>query len=193
MSTADPTPGPSRLPTITSEDEELAAESGIVVASASGADGADGIKTEAADEQENGAVHGENGAGAEMKSEEEEKVDPNALPAEACETLYLQNLNEKVRIPGEAIRPCLLFLLALGMLAKSRMRRSGPHVADLTVVMKETLALLFKPYRPVLPVVAHRNVRMRGQAFVSFADKETANRARREVNEFPLYGKAIVR
>jgi U2 small nuclear ribonucleoprotein B'' len=34
---------------------------------------------------------------------------------------------------------------------------------------------------------------MRGQAFVSFADIESANQARKDVNEFPLYGKAIVR
>ena len=42
-------------------------------------------------------------AGAEVSKEEikEEKVDPNALPEDACVTLYLQNLNEKVKIPGE--------------------------------------------------------------------------------------------
>jgi RNA recognition motif-containing protein len=59
--------------------------------------------------------------------------------------------------------------------------------------MTETLASLFKPYRPILPITAHRNVRMRGQAFVSFASVENANDARKEVNEFPLYGKAMVR
>lgn len=59
--------------------------------------------------------------------------------------------------------------------------------------MKQTLASLFKPYRPVLPVIAHRNVRMRGQAFVSFSDKESASRAKKDVAEFPLYGKAMVR
>jgi RNA recognition motif-containing protein len=58
--------------------------------------------------------------------------------------------------------------------------------------MTETLASLFKPYRPLLPITAHRNVRMRGQAFISFVDKEEANRARKEVNEFPLYGKPMV-
>lgn len=58
--------------------------------------------------------------------------------------------------------------------------------------MKETLASLFKPYHPVQPVVAHRNVRMRGQAFISFHDKASADLARRDVNEFPLYGKPIV-
>lgn len=58
--------------------------------------------------------------------------------------------------------------------------------------MKHTLQNLFKTYRPVLPITAHRNIRMRGQAFVSFPDVEMANRARKEVNEFPLYGKAMV-
>jgi hypothetical protein len=39
----------------------------------------------------------------EVKEEvKEEKIDPNALPEDACVTLYLQNLNEKVKIPGES-------------------------------------------------------------------------------------------
>lgn len=58
--------------------------------------------------------------------------------------------------------------------------------------MKETLASLFKPYHPIGPIIAHRNVRMRGQAFVSFRDKATAAQARKDVNEFPLYGKPVV-
>ena len=61
------------------------------------------------------------------------------------------------------------------------------------VVLTQTLATLFKPYKPILPITAHRNVRMRGQAFISFGDLENANKARKEVNEFPLYGKPMVR
>jgi RNA recognition motif-containing protein len=61
------------------------------------------------------------------------------------------------------------------------------------IVMTETLASLFKPYKPILPITAHRNVRMRGQAFITFSDVEHANKARKEVNEFPLYGKPMVR
>ncbi len=33
---------------------------------------------------------------------------------------------------------------------------------------------------------------MRGQAFITFPDVEIANKARKEVNEFPLYGKGMV-
>ena len=46
--------------------------------------------------------------------------------------------------------------------------------------MKQTLRTLFKTYGEVLDVVAHRNLRMRGQAFVSFADVNSARRAARE-------------
>lgn len=74
------------------------------------------------------------------------------------ETLYIQNLNEKIR----------------------------PDV------MKQTLRALFKNYGEVLDVVAHRNLRMRGQAFVSFPDKEVAAKALREVKGFPLYSKPMV-
>ena len=108
-----------------------------------------------------------------------EIVDPNKLPDDACETLYVQNLNEKVRIPGMSFQ--------------------GPPTSiirsdlwDISVLV-ESLGSLFKPYRPVLPITAHHNVRMRGQAFVTFPDVETANRARKDVNEFPLYGKGMVR
>lgn len=56
----------------------------------------------------------------------------------------------------------------------------------------QTLTSLFKTYRPLLPITAHHNVRMRGQAFITFPDVDTANKARKEVNEFPLYGKGMV-
>jgi U2 small nuclear ribonucleoprotein B'' len=58
--------------------------------------------------------------------------------------------------------------------------------------MKQTLRALFKNYGEVLDVVAHGNLRMRGQAFVSFPDVEIAKKAQREVKGFPLYGKPMV-
>lgn len=58
--------------------------------------------------------------------------------------------------------------------------------------MKETLKALFTNYGDVLNVTAHRNLRMRGQAFVSFESKDIALKAQREVDRFPLYGKPMV-
>jgi len=75
----------------------------------------------------------------------------------ASETLYIQNLNEKVKIE----------------------------------VLKASLRGLFKSYGEVLDVVAHNNLRMRGQAFVSFASPEIAQKAMKEVRGFPLYSKPM--
>ena len=73
------------------------------------------------------------------------------------ETLYLNNLNEKIT----------------------------------TKIMKQTLRNLFRQYGVVLDVVAHRNLRMRGQAFIAMTDRAAAARAVKEVRGFPLYGKPI--
>lgn len=58
-------------------------------------------------------------------------------------------------------------------------------------VMKQTLRNLFRQYGVVLDVVAHRNIRMRGQAFIAMTDRSAAARAVKEVKGFPLYGKPI--
>ncbi|KAI6154140.1 hypothetical protein BKA82DRAFT_4098033 [Pisolithus tinctorius] len=84
-------------------------------------------------------------------------VSTPAQPEVACETLYIQNLNEKVGID----------------------------------VLKASLRGLFKSYGEVLDVVAHGNLRMRGQAFVSFASPEVAAKALKEVRGFPLYSKPM--
>jgi RNA recognition motif-containing protein len=82
---------------------------------------------------------------------------PAAPPAIPSETIYVQNLNEKIKID----------------------------------VMQQTLRALFKNYGNVLDVVAHRNIRMRGQAFVSFESIDVASQAVKEVKGFPLYGKPM--
>jgi U2 small nuclear ribonucleoprotein B'' len=63
---------------------------------------------------------------------------------------------------------------------------------SISLVLKQTLLNLFKSYQVIPPVIAHGNLRMRGQAFVSFPNKEIADKARREVAGFPLYGKPMV-
>ncbi|KAF9048264.1 RNA-binding domain-containing protein [Hymenopellis radicata] len=84
-------------------------------------------------------------------------VDVPAEPEKPkCETLYIQNLNEKIKLD----------------------------------VLKSSLKGLFKPYG-VLDVVAHKNLRMRGQAFVSFESSEQAEKAMNDVRGFPLYSKSM--
>jgi len=82
---------------------------------------------------------------------------PPEEPENACETLYIQNLNEKIK----------------------------------TDVLKASLRGLFKSYGEVLDVVAHSNLRMRGQAFVSFASADSAKKAMKDIQRFPLYSKPM--
>lgn len=97
-----------------------------------------------------------------------------AQPSEQpCETLYIQNLNEKIKPEGIS-----LFL--------------SNELKLIFQVMKQTLRGLFKSYGEVLDVVAHNNLRMRGQAFVSFSNSDIAKKAMREVQRFPLYSKPMV-
>lgn len=103
---------------------------------------------------------------------------PPAEPEVASETLYIQNLNEKIKIPGTLTLFCVF---CVGV------------VTICVTVLKASLRGLFKSYGEVLDVVAHGNLRMRGQAFVSFESAEVAQKALKEVRGFPLYSKPMVR
>lgn len=58
--------------------------------------------------------------------------------------------------------------------------------------MKESLRNLYCNFGEVVDVVAHRNIRMRGQAFVAFNNKNIAKRALADTQNFPLYGQPMV-
>lgn len=103
-----------------------------------------------------------------------ETVAPSAESDHACETLYIQNLNEKIKPDG---KPTSLIYYSSDVCSS---------------VIKSSLKNLFKTYGEVLDVVAHNNLRMRGQAFVSFASKDSASKALRDVQRFPLYSKPMV-
>ncbi|KAF9941732.1 hypothetical protein BGZ65_001740 [Modicella reniformis] len=59
-------------------------------------------------------------------------------------------------------------------------------------VLKKSLRSIFGQYGDILDIVAHSNIRMRGQAFVIFEDKDVATKAMAEVQGFPLYGRQMV-
>lgn len=58
--------------------------------------------------------------------------------------------------------------------------------------MKDALQKLYEPFGEVLQITAHKNVRMRGQAFVCFAQAEDGSKALEATQDFPLYGSAMV-
>lgn len=104
----------------------------------------------------------------------------DALPEGASEVIYINNLNEKIKLDGSPSLPP----------RASRSRALTFSRGD--AVMKQSLKTLFKQYGNVLDVVAHRSIRMRGQAFVTLDSKDAAAKAVAEVKGFPLYGKPMV-
>ncbi|KAK9330315.1 hypothetical protein V1520DRAFT_369635 [Lipomyces starkeyi] len=59
-------------------------------------------------------------------------------------------------------------------------------------LLKESLDAVFSPYGNIVDIVAHGNIRMRGQAFVVFDDVESASEALDEVQGFELFDKPMV-
>lgn len=58
--------------------------------------------------------------------------------------------------------------------------------------MKEALTEIFSEYGTVIDLVAKRNLKAKGQAFVVFDDTEAAERAIKEVQGFELFEKPMV-
>ena len=58
-------------------------------------------------------------------------------------------------------------------------------------ILKQDLQTIFSQFGTVINVIAHKNIRMRGQAFVVFADQLAAEKALEGVQEFPFHGKKM--
>lgn len=58
--------------------------------------------------------------------------------------------------------------------------------------LKKALSAIFEQYGEILDIVAHKNIRMRGQAFVVFKEQEGATNAIKGVQGFALQGKPMV-
>jgi len=58
--------------------------------------------------------------------------------------------------------------------------------------LKDALSEIFSEYGQILDIVAKRNLKAKGQAFIVFDNVESAQRAVEEVNGFDLLGKPMV-
>jgi RNA recognition motif-containing protein len=59
--------------------------------------------------------------------------------------------------------------------------------------LKRELYMLFSTYGTVLDIVAHKTMKMRGQAHLVFKDVPTAAQAMRQLEGFVFFGKPMVR
>lgn len=85
---AETAAGPSRAATVQDETDDVAMNGAGAGPSTANSNG-NGVKNEVDGDEAEGEGLGEDG-----------------LPRNACATLYLHNLNEKVRIPGMCLPPC---------------------------------------------------------------------------------------
>lgn len=60
------------------------------------------------------------------------------------------------------------------------------------LALKKSLRNLFQQYGEVLDIIAHKNIRMRGQAFIAYPDEESAEKAIKELQHYNLFGKPMV-
>ena len=58
-------------------------------------------------------------------------------------------------------------------------------------ILKEELQTIFSQFGNVINVIAHKNIRMRGQAFVVFEEQLAAEKALGSVQKFPFHGKQM--
>ena len=58
-------------------------------------------------------------------------------------------------------------------------------------ILKQDLETIFSQFGTVSNVIAHKNIKMRGQAFVVFEDQTAAEKALGSVQQFPFHGKQM--
>ncbi|KAJ3300192.1 hypothetical protein HK104_003420 [Borealophlyctis nickersoniae] len=102
---------------------------------------------------------------------------PSAPPCE--ETIYIRNLAEKKSVPSKESLPQFHFVISVN-------RRNNIY-AEMLVALKT----IFGEYGNILEVKYKRNVKMRGQAFLTFENLESAKKAVAEVKGFPLFGQPM--
>lgn len=98
--------------------------------------------------------------------ETENNIAPN-------QTIYINNLNEKVKLDGISILMQFFNIIWI-------------------IELKQSLYYLCSQYGEVLDVVAKKNIKMRGQAFIVFKDVNSATAALKALNGFNFFDKPMV-
>ena len=105
-----------------------------------------------------------------MELKEESKETPNnnknvTLDILPNHTLYINNLNEKIKADGMKL---------------------------IKVELKQGLFHLFSQYGEILEIHVKKTLKLRGQAFIVFRDLNSASSAKHALNNAIIFGKDIV-
>ena len=137
-----------------------------------------------------------------------------------CATIYVNNLNEKTKKDGasRALLPAdpndvapggpreltligpsrgtfSLVAVASARVPSTRVLRRSPHpppnpIAS-TAELVKSLQAIFGQFGKIIDIVASKSYKLRGQAWVVFADVAAATAAMRAMQEFPFYDKPM--
>ena len=110
-------------------------------------------------------------------------------------TIYINNLNEKVKKDGKFI---LVFIIVnLNQLQKQIYPNKleaffKKHLLSYFFIdLKKSLYAIFSQFGQILDIVALKTLKMRGQAFVIFQDITAATTAAKSMQGFPFYDKPM--
>lgn len=112
-------------------------------------------------------------------------------------TIYINNLNEKIKKDGKLILLTFSFWLTLHVNTHSAQRASviklmvSQHVR-VSAELKKSLYAIFSQFGQILDILVARNLKMKGQAFVIFKEVNSASNALRSMQGFPFYDKPMV-
>jgi len=93
-------------------------------------------------------------------------------------TIYIRNLNEKIRKEGPY---CLVICTFIW-----RNQFFG------WIELKKSLHAIFSQFGSIMDIHAKKSLKMRGQAFVIFKEISSATNALRSMQGFPFYDKPMV-
>ena len=99
-------------------------------------------------------------------------------------TLYINNLNEKVKVEGKTLN-----LVATSICCEFFILIVIFHHTEL----KKSLYAIFSQFGVILDILAKKSLKMRGQAFVVFKEIASATNALRAMQGFPFYDRPMVR
>jgi U2 small nuclear ribonucleoprotein B'' len=102
------------------------------------------------------------------------------------QTIYVNNLPDKIKKEGAAARRAWAHLAAHAVEgADGSVRRRAE--------LKKCLYAIFSQFGKIMDIVAMKTYRLRGQAWIVFADVAASTTALRSMQGFPFFDKPMVR
>ena len=96
-------------------------------------------------------------------------------PKDPSHTLYVHNLNEKINLRSTLARPFSVTSNSLAQIPET----------------KTTLENIFKEHGAIHDIILKKTNKLRGQAWVIFKSVESAEKAKKALNGFEMFGKPL--